>query len=43
MTRQLLELERHLSALEKAGQLPVLSDYAKNTSADPPPLPRAAA
>jgi hypothetical protein len=43
MTRSLLELERHLSALEDASQLPVLSDYAKNTSANPQPLPRAAA
>jgi hypothetical protein len=41
MTRSLLELERHLTELERSGKLPVVS--ARDTSSNPRRLPRAAA
>jgi hypothetical protein len=43
MTRALLELERHLSDLERSGNLPAMSEWTKNTSSNPRRLPRAAA
>jgi glycosyltransferase XagB len=43
MTRSLLELERHLSDLERSGNLPALSEPTTDTSSNPRRLPRAAA
>jgi glycosyltransferase XagB len=43
MTRSLLELERHLSDLERSGDLPALSERTTDTSSNPRRLPRAAA
>jgi hypothetical protein len=43
MTQSLLELERHLTSLARAGELPVLADPTTDISAVPRPLPRAAA
>ena len=43
MTRSLVELERYLSKLKQAGDLPMLADDATDTSADRRPLPRVAA
>jgi len=42
-THSLLELERHLSDLERSGNLPAISERTKDTSANPQRLPRAAA
>jgi cellulose synthase/poly-beta-1,6-N-acetylglucosamine synthase-like glycosyltransferase len=42
-TRSLLELERHLSDLERAGKLPAMSARTKDTSSNPRRLPQAAA
>ncbi len=42
-TRSLLELERHLSDLERSGNLPAMSERTKDTSSNPRRLPRAAA
>lgn len=43
MTRSLLELERHLTDLERAGMLPVVSERTRDTSSNPRRLPPAAA
>jgi hypothetical protein len=43
LTQSLLELERHLTRLAEAGDLPTLSDPAIDTSAARRPLPRVAA
>ena len=43
MTRSLVELERYLSKLKQAGDLPMLANDLIDTSADRRPLPRVAA